>query len=627
MGRTRKGAALGLAALLAVVLGGCSPRQPWRSELISANAAGTDAGNAETGGVVTSGSVAFSPDGTKIAFESLASDLGPNDTNGTLDVYLRDLASATTTLVSVNAAGADSGNSASNSPVFSPDGTKLAFSSSSTDLGATDTNGATDLYVRDLTAGTTSLLSVDPGGDAGGSSAAAFSPDGAQLAFVSGEGHDLYLRDLATGTTRLISVNAAGTGGGNGRTWEAAFSPDGTKLAFASEATDLGPVPVTVGPSTSVAYLRDLATETTEVVSINAGATSGLAGWSPTFTSDGRKVVFQSTASGFGPNDTNDAQDVYVRDLVAGTTALVSTNAEGTDSGRSASVDPITSPQGDKVLFTSLADDLAPGSSDVTETDTDTDVYVRDLTTGATELVSVDAGNHADGATRGGSYGPVFSPDGSKVAFVSLVRNFGPDDRRRVTETGYYEPDVYVRDLRKGITTLVSTRADGTTSANGPSREVAAFTPDGTRVGFVSLASDLGARDTNGVFDLYIATLRGADLSLAGHGTPGTYQLDIGNAGPDTAEDPVVYALLPEGTELVEATATAGSCGLADPDHPNIVACHLPALTPGGTAGVTIRVDVTAPPGTTLSLYARVESPTVDPDYTDDEATVTFTAT
>ncbi|PYU86902.1 MAG: hypothetical protein DMG08_29040 [Acidobacteria bacterium] len=86
-----------------------------------------------------------------MAFHSDASDLAAtNDTNGTIDVFVRDLKTGTTTLVSVNSAGAGSGNGPSRLPALSADGRFVAFHSPASDLVANDTNGNFDVFVRSL---------------------------------------------------------------------------------------------------------------------------------------------------------------------------------------------------------------------------------------------------------------------------------------------------------------------------------------------------------------------------------------------------------------------------------------------------------------------------------------------
>ena len=96
-----------------------------------------------------------------MAFSTYASDVVANDANGTTDVFVRDLQIGTTTLVSVNHFGTASGNSASGNPLMSSDGRFVAFSSFASDLVANDTNGTTDVFVRDLQMGTTTLVSVN----------------------------------------------------------------------------------------------------------------------------------------------------------------------------------------------------------------------------------------------------------------------------------------------------------------------------------------------------------------------------------------------------------------------------------------------------------------------------------
>jgi Tol biopolymer transport system component len=317
------------------------------------NAAGTDGSNGD------STSPVFSADGTKVAFVSTGSNLGPVDTGKSScypaplnppppgapcqDVYVRDLTTGTTTLVSTNAAGTDSANAASSAPVFSPDGDVVAFESYASDLGPPDTRAncliftipgqgpvfgpCLDVYARDLGTGTTSMISVNAAGTNGGSASASrrpvFSPDGTSVAFESSAGDlvgptahfpyaELLLRDLTSGTTSLIS--AAPTGApGNGESEAAVFSPDGTKVLFSSSSSNLGPThsidPGNVGLDDL--YIRDLATGTISQVTINAAGTDGGLGSGGSFSPDG-EVVYDSLATNLGPTDTNGGWDIYI---------------------------------------------------------------------------------------------------------------------------------------------------------------------------------------------------------------------------------------------------------------------------------------------------------------------------
>ena len=186
------------------------------TSLVSVKANGLFAGNG------TSDSPVLSDDGQIIAFRSYASDLVTNDLNGTGDVFVRDLQTGVTTLVSVNAAGTGSGNSSSDSPSISGDGRYVAFESSATDLATPATNGYQNIFVRDVQAGTTTLVSVDTAGNGGGddySYAPVISADGSLVAFYSDAtdlvsgitdsngSYDVFVRDISAGTTQLLSVN------------------------------------------------------------------------------------------------------------------------------------------------------------------------------------------------------------------------------------------------------------------------------------------------------------------------------------------------------------------------------------------------------------------------------------
>jgi Tol biopolymer transport system component len=512
--------------MLALALGGCTN---WESALVSVSGAGTGAGNGASSGAV------ISPDGTKVAFVSKASDLVPVDGNGVQDVFVRDLATGVTTLVSANGTGSDSGNGESSEPSFSPDGTRILFVSRANDLGPTDTNAADvrDVYISDLSTGTTTLVSHDAAGTGSGNGEsydARFSPDGTEVAFVSSANNfgpidtsptmmvtDIYVRDLETDGISLVTTNMAGTDAGPwGLAQDPAFSPDGTKLVFVRSGSGLEPIETTGGASV---YVRDLATATTTLVSINAAGTNGVnrGSFDPVFSPDGTKVAFVSAANDLGPTDTvtcysggyfSGCSDVYLRDLVAGSTTLVSVNGAGTDAGNGPSGSSLGfSPDGTKIVFTSTASDLGPTDTNtcpiVASANTECeDVYVRDLVHGTTTLVSVDASGEDAGTGR--SRAGAFTPDGLKVIFTSRAGDLGPADTNGVD-------DVYIRHLVVDATKLVSANADDSGSGNAASGPDVAIAAEGDQVAFTSMASDLGGADANNLSDVYLAVPRPLD--------------------------------------------------------------------------------------------------------------------
>jgi Tol biopolymer transport system component len=311
-----------------------------------------------------------------VLFQSDANNLVTNDTNSHTDVFVRDLQTGSTVLVSVNNAGTSSGNGRSTGAVISSDGRFVAFSSSANDLVPNDTNGTFDVFVRDLQLGTTTLVSLNDTGTASAngssqiSTSQAISDDGRFVVFTSratdilsitdaNATDDVFVRGIVAGTTTLISVNSAGTGTGNGQSFRGVISADGKFVAFDSRASDL------VGTDTNFSldvFLRDLLAGTTSMISVNNAGTNSARGVSmlsivgrQAISDDGRFVAFESTANDLVAVDTNEAPDVFVRDRQAGTTMLASVNGAGSDSGNSVSDNPFLSGDGKFLAFTSYA--------------------------------------------------------------------------------------------------------------------------------------------------------------------------------------------------------------------------------------------------------------------------------
>ena len=227
----------------------------------------------------------------------------------------------------MNSGGTANGNNISTGPQVSADGTVVVFYSSASDLHPLDTDSTPDVFVRDLSTGTTTLVSVNSGGTASGTGSS-FGPqvsaDGTVVVFYSeasdldpldtDTGRDVFARDLSTGTTTLVSVNSSGTASGNGRSYRPRVSADGTVVVFQSTADDLDPLDT---DSSADVFARDLSTGTTTLVSVNSGGTASGTGASsyPEVSADGTVVVFQSTASDLDPLDTDTDEDVFTATL------------------------------------------------------------------------------------------------------------------------------------------------------------------------------------------------------------------------------------------------------------------------------------------------------------------------
>ena len=253
---------------------------------------------------------AITPDGRFVVFASDNDALTPGDGNGFFDVFLRDLQSGTTTLVSKKSGAETSANDGSGGyAAVSADGRYVVFQSFATDLAAPDNDGDTDVFVRDVQSGTTELVSVNAGGTDSGngdSTMPVMTPDGRYVAFVSAADNiaapdadtddDVFVRDMVSNTTALVSTNDNGTDSANQASFNPLISADGRFVAFLSNGTDV----TTIADSNAASdiFLRDM-TAGSQLVSVNAAGTAPATGQSggPTdLTPDGRYVAFSSEA-------------------------------------------------------------------------------------------------------------------------------------------------------------------------------------------------------------------------------------------------------------------------------------------------------------------------------------------
>ena len=491
--------------------------------LISVNSAGTSTGDSFSGTNDENRRV-LSADGTLEVFTSTSDNLTGDSNNGNANVFVRNLVTGVTTLVSINAAGTGAGNNDSNSPVISADGHSVVFRSNASDLVSTPTGGVSNIFLRDLVAGTTTLVSVNTSGSSGGndfSDQPDISDDGNIIAYLSaatdlvggfadanGGNSDLFARNRTTNTTFLVSVNSGnGSTGGNGLSDTPVVSGDGSRIVFRSTATDL--VTGLIDNNSDVdLFVRSLATNTTTVISAATSAattannlsvltTTQFGAGHRSLSADGRFEVFSSNATDLVTvPDGNSAQDVFVRDRQTGVVTLVSINAAGTAACDNQCDQPVISANGRFVAFLSFATDLVS-----TPTNFKGNVYIRDLVAGTTTLVSVNSAGSAGGSDQSDT--PDISDDGSRVVFLSFASDLVGTP---ISQQG----NVFLRDLVAGTTTLISVNSSGSDGGNSSSRQPA-ISGDGTHVAFESFATDLiaGVTDTNNAGDVFVRTVGG----------------------------------------------------------------------------------------------------------------------
>ena len=365
----------------------------------------------------------------------------------------------------------------------------IAFTSYATNLAIGDTDGLLGgVFVRDRRTGTTQRVSVSSSGaDASGESGGPqISGNGRYVSFTSGaanlvsrdtnDAEDAFVHDRRTGTTQRISVSAAGVQG-NDWSFAGPLSADGHFVVFSSRATNL--VRGDTNDASDV-FVRDLWTGTISRVSVShTGAQARDGAGDPTISADGRYVAFLSASDDLVPGDTNDQVDVFVRDRMAGTTRRINVTPTGRQADR-LTFQAAISGNGRSVVFSSYATTLVPG-----DTNDASDVFVRDLDSGDLSRVSVSArGEQA----AGGSEGAVISADGRHIAFGSGTGNLAPG-----TPDG--TDRIFVRDRRLG-----TVRVGPPAALDSP----LSIGDNGRCVAFASADAHLTPGDTNEATDIFL---------------------------------------------------------------------------------------------------------------------------
>ncbi len=453
----------------------------------------------------------ISADGRWVAFGSFASVLVGGDKNGEQDVFLYDRQSGTTRRASVKSDGNEL-SYASSDPSVSGDGQRVSFQSYGR-FTSNDTNTQYDCYVHDFVSSETTLVSQTSGGMVGNgySGSARISEDGHRVAFYSWSSNlvpgdannksDIFVRDLASGETTRASVTDAGAEA-NGDSWSPSISGDGSRIAFGSAADNL-----VVGDTNGQGdiFIRDLTAGTTIRASLAFDGSEPNSSCGPcAISDDGRYVVFESDATNLVAGGTDGTRHIYLRDLLAGSTELISQSTDGVV-GNIDSQDAVVSADGRYVVFGSLADNLVAGDTN------SWDVFVRDRVSGITSRVSVASGG---GQANASCYSPTVSGDGQIVAFHSDATNLGE-------ETDGWTAHVYVRDIDEDVTGSIISSAVWTTMGNSYSAG-SSIAMDGSAVAYYSSATNLVPGDARAHAEIFVTGLAGEGTSLASRGVEGT---------------------------------------------------------------------------------------------------------
>jgi Tol biopolymer transport system component len=519
-------------------------------------------------------SLDMTPDGRFITF---VGNTAPGGTNSS--VFVWDALSGVATLASTNLSGAVPTNSVCDSPTIDPSGRWLAYFCTATNLTTNGVSGDFHLYLQDLQAGTITL--VDAGTNGAGLakdflSAPRLTPDGRFLAFDGTDADltandnnraaDVFVADWVAGTNELISVRqpALPSQTPAGATLGPVYSVNSNGRYVAFSGTGIGLLPNGYTNAYRGVFVRDQLNGTNILVSVDTNGLGGADGWSfePSISGDGRYVAFTSGADNLVRNDSNIAQDVFLRDLQTGITALVSVNTAGTGLGNGASYSPTISTDGRYVLFHSLAKNLASGSFNGSEniflrdlqgrtnyaltttgvsavamtpdarfvafapiapftivvwnSQTASAIYAKSTTSKVTALAISPDGNRIVYSISGGSYAQDRAANsnwliGSSLVITNKGAQFTADSRfliyattaAQVTSDTNGVADVYLYDFQTRSNLLVSQSDLWPGTANGPS-DSPTISADGRFIAYRSSASDLVAGATNGLPNVFV---------------------------------------------------------------------------------------------------------------------------
>jgi Tol biopolymer transport system component len=446
---------------------------------------------------------AITPDGRYVAFATSLHGLAPGMIFFPGDVFVRDLAANQTTWASSNASalvkaliGGET-YTASVHPTISDDGTLVTFKSG---LGATAVvfqynvaNGTITTVYTNALLYTPSMYVPAPTDDYYGPEA---TPDGRFIAFVAMEGAanqgtngSIRLWDSQTGTNVLVSANTNGVYSTGSLSMGPVVTPDGHYVVFLSNAGDL--TSNEVSTNGFHVFRRDMIAGVTTLLDgdTNGAGSTDFEGMFPSISTNGQFVAFSGPDGALVPLDINGADDVFLRDVNAGTTQLISQRDTSLSlracGGLSSEGALSVSADGRWAAFASYANDLVSNDTNGLQ-----DVFVCDRWSGSNFLVSV--AQNGGSALGGQSMSPMISTNGRHVIFLSAATNLTADV---ITNPGVY--NIFRRDLQLQTTVLVTVNTNGATSGD-KSSSYPVISQDGRYVAFLSPARNLATGATNG---------------------------------------------------------------------------------------------------------------------------------
>jgi PKD repeat protein/Tol biopolymer transport system component len=378
----------------------------------------------------------ISQDGRYVVFDSIAANLVTNDNNSTWDIYLRDRLNQVTIRLTTSSSGGDS-DGASIDPVISDDGTTIVFSSSATNLVEDDANHVADIFRFDVLNNDLLRITASQENNEGNndSDAPDISADGRYIVYESNATNltldednngvtDVFIYDSQTGETERVSVNSEDEEG-NGISRNPSVSDDGRFIVFDSQSNNLVD---SDNNNVSDIFLRDRLLGETYRVNINdesieANGSSSI----PVISGIGTVIAYSSVASNLVENDNNSVRDIFVRDLISGTTSRVSVSNSGAEGDSTTFSSLGMDASGRYIVFYSEASNLVDSDANLAW-----DVFIHDRELRQTSLASIDANGQQGNAS---SFVPAISAGGHYVVFGSGADNLVSEDNNESWDT------------------------------------------------------------------------------------------------------------------------------------------------------------------------------------------------